>query len=284
MFPSHDQKVLINDAEKITSRGGYTLDGAANAALNPIESAFTWKTSTGAERVLRSYDDELEVRFVDADGDVNWVKVADGWSDVDFSFDTWWDNTEKLEVLLFVVGDDNIYEWGGGVAEVSSGAAATITKKGTTSWADEGFYTSGNKTINIDGTEYTYTGGETTTTLTGVSPSAAGLSDGDIATQKIITNEDKPVADHVNDDIAVLNNQAYITSEKSNLLYVSTDSDYTSFSVSSPRVPGEGEVITLDSPGLAAIPLDQDMLIATVDDEWYRTNFQQVDRDWETRR
>ena len=275
---SPSQNVLINDGEKVATRGGYSLDSAADASLTPNRSGITWKTSRGTERVLRMYDDELEVRFVDADGDINWVRLANGWSTTAiFSFATWWDVTEKLEELLFVVGNANIYEWGGGTAEVDSVAATTITKKGTPTWAQTGFYTVANKTlVNIrTGTEYTYTGGETTTTLTGIADTT-GIVAGDILVQKIITNSNIPNSSAVNSQIGVLNNQVWYVDENSNDVNISTDSDYTSFTIGSPRVPGNGELLTLDGPGRAAISLDQDMLVATVDDDWYRSKFEQI--------
>lgn len=275
---SPSQNVLLNDEDKVVTRGGYTLDGSANAALNAVESGFTWRTSQGAERVLRGYDDELECRFVDAAGDVNYLRIADGWADVDFSFAPWWDTAENLEVLLFVVGNANIYEWGGGIAEVLSVTTNTITKRGTPTWAQSGFYTVANRTILINGVEYAYTGGTGTTTLTGVTPdpSAGGVVVGDFATQKIRTRSNEPSSSAINDAIGVLNNQLYVIDETSNEVSVSQDDDYTDFAFSSPRVPGEGELLLLDSPARAAIPLDQDMLIATIDDDWYRTKFNQI--------
>ncbi len=273
---SPSQNVLINDGEKVITRAGYSLDGVANASITPIESGFTWNTSRGTERVLRGYDDELEVRFVDVDSNVTYERIASGWSDVDFSFATWWDTGENLEVLLFVVGDDNIYEWSGGTAELSSANANTITKKGTPTWAQAGFYTTGNKIVIINGTEYTYTGGETTTTLTGVTPNPSAEAAGSPMIQKIVTNANQPAANVVNDQIAVLNNQLYVIDETSNEVSISANDDYTDFTFSSPRVPGEGELLVLDAPGRAAIPLDQDMLIADISDSWYRTSFEQI--------
>lgn len=53
-------------------------------------------------------------------------------------------------------------------AVVLSVTANTITKSGTTTWAQVGFNTSG--TVWINGIPYTYSGGSATTTLTGVAP------------------------------------------------------------------------------------------------------------------
>ncbi len=273
------RNVLINDAEKIVVRGGYSLDGAAASNTTPILKSFDWKTSRGNERNLRVYDDELEVRFIDADGDVNWLRVADSWATTDFQFASWWDDTEKKQVLLFVVGDDNTYMWGGGVAEVLSVTSNTIKKKGSGSWVSAGFFNIGNKTISIDGTEYAYTGGETTTTLTGVTPNpvTGGVAAGDFAIQKIVTSANSPAADFVSTFIKVLNNQAYIGSSTSNLVYISSNSDYTDFSFSSPRVPGEGELFTLDDVCRGFAPLYKEMIMFSGDDDVFRTFFEQLD-------
>ena len=40
---SPSQNVLINDDEKVETRGGYSLFGAASATTNAIESAYDWE-------------------------------------------------------------------------------------------------------------------------------------------------------------------------------------------------------------------------------------------------
>lgn len=275
---SPSKNVLINDAEKLATREGYELDGDANAALTPVESSFDWKTSRGTERNLRAYDDELECRYIDSDGNVNWVRVANGWSAVDFHFTKWWDTTEDTELLIFVVGNANIYEWGGGIAEVDSITGTTITKKGTPTWKQAGFYSTRNKTLVCvrTGTEYVYTGGETSDTLTGIG-STAGLVAGDILVQKIVTNSNSPAAGVVNDFVGTLNNQLYVGSETANEVYVSRNTAYATFTFSSPRLPGEGELLTLDSPGVGLAPLDQDMIVFAGESDIYATQFEQLD-------
>src|SRR3990167_8420223 len=88
------QNCIINSAEKVQTRKGYKIDGSANAATDPIESSYDWFTSTGVERNLRSYDDELDVRFALEGADADWYRGKDGWAAVDFSFAEWWDSTE----------------------------------------------------------------------------------------------------------------------------------------------------------------------------------------------
>lgn len=165
------ENVLINDGDRVSVRQGFTLDGQANSATTPIKSAYDWIRSVGDERHLRSYYDQLEYRYVDSDGTITWNQLKNGWgSSVAFNYTEFWNTTEQIDELLFVNGDGNIYEWSGGVTTVASTGVDTITKEGTKTWAEEGFLTDGVRGVVIDGVTYTYTGGEDTTTLTGVDP------------------------------------------------------------------------------------------------------------------
>lgn len=277
---SPSQNILINDAKRIEIRGGYTLDGEEDSSNQPIRGAYSWLSQRGGERHVRQYDDQFEARFVKADDSIVYAAILGGWSDTSYpkSFAPWWDNTENLEVLLFVTGNSNVYEWGGGMAEVSSVTTATITKKGTTTWAQEGFYVIGNKTILIGGVVYTYTGGESTTTLTGVTPdpSAGGVVDGDIATQQVRTRTDEPAASLQNDFIAVVNNHLFVGSEITNEINVSQNDDYTDYAFSSPRVPGEGALLTLDSKGRGFGVLQKNMVIFAGESDIYHAVFQEI--------
>lgn len=265
------KNVLINDAERIEARGGYTLDGAANATSNPIVSSFVWKTHRGVEIPLRSYDDELEFR-TDITGTVTWHRLADSWAAIGFNFDTVWDDTEKQDIMLFVNGDSNIYDWSGGIATFASATASTITLEGTLTWAERGFLTNGSRSVIIEGTAYTYTGGENTTTLTGVSPdpSAAGHTVGAIVHQSIRTNTDKPDANFDNDLIKVLNNQVFVGDLNDRQIYVSKNTDFTDFTFTSPRIPGDGALITLDEPPTGFVVQEDSMYISSGSSRWMR--------------
>lgn len=275
LLVSGSQNVLIDDAKKVKIRKGYTLDGAANTALNAIESSVDWEHSRNGVLNLRSYDDELEVRFTNAAGTVSWVRVLDAWAAVDFVFTTWWDTEEDLDLLLFVNGDSNIYEWSGGVAEVLSVTSNSITKRGTPTWAQSRFYAVGDRNIVINGTTYAYTGGQGTTTLTGVTPnpSTGGVVAGDIATQAVVTRTNIPTSGLQNDIIATLNNQVYVGSLISNEVRASSNTDHTSYTFSSPRTPGQGATLTLDQNCVALVPQEDAMYIATGRSGWYRTDF-----------
>jgi hypothetical protein len=265
---SPSKNTYINDGEKISSRPGYTILGASNTATTPIESAFTWYCSTGIELPMRSYDDELE--FWDGD---TWVRLANSWSSVNFQYATWWDATEKLDRLILVNGDSNLYSWNGATALISSTTSNSITKTGTTTFAEDRFFTTGNKTVLINGTEYAYTGGEGTTTLTGVTPDPTGEANGSMIIQKIVTTSNKPASGFKNDVIGVLNNQLYVGDSTKRQIYISKNNDFTTFTYSSPRVPGEGALITPDSPPVAFLSLEDKMYASCGRDEWYKITF-----------
>src|SRR3990167_1801955 len=191
------KNVLIDYQKKVKTRSGYTRLGAANTALTEVRNAWNWITSTGQKRPMHFYDDELEVYLESIDGtDIDaWTRVTSGLSTTELLRSCiqkggnggWYDATEKIDLCLMVIADANIYEWNGAVAVVSSITGTTVTKKGTTTFAQNRFYTTRNKTFVCvrTGTEYTYTCGESTTTLTGIADTA-GLQAGGILIQKMV--------------------------------------------------------------------------------------------------
>ncbi len=264
------QNVLSTDGERIKVREGYTLDGAANAALTPIESSYEWSTRRALEIALRSYDDELEFRY----GGV-WYRLADGFTAVDFNFAEYWDTTEQQDALLLVNGDSNIRYWSGGITTFASATATTITKQGTTTWAEEGFLANGTRNVIIDGITYNYTGGESTTTLTGVTPdpTAGGHTAGDIVHQALRVTANTPASGFRNDLIETLNNQVWVGSLISREVYVSKVNDYTNYTFSSPRLVGEGALLTLDGTAVALVVQEESMYISAGKDQWYKSDF-----------
>lgn len=129
MLVAGSQNVLVDQQKKVKSRAGYTLLGAANAALTPVKAqAPTWNSSNGMDFPMRPYGSVLETYLETVDGvsiDA-YTQVMAGLNPNNvLRFGTWFDNGEDEDVLLFVQGDANIYEWGGGVAVVASVSNAT---------------------------------------------------------------------------------------------------------------------------------------------------------------
>src|SRR5574343_26994 len=242
------QNVLINDGERVATRQGYTLDGAADVSNEGIEASYDWTRHTGDERNLRAAGDAIQYRYVDSNDDVTWRDLATGFTSVEFNFAEFWDTAEIIDRLLMVNGTSNIYDWSGGVTTYASSTATTLTKEGTTTWAEEGFYTTGARAITINGVSYTYTGGENTTTLTGLT-AFPGATAGDVIHQTLRTTANSSMtglpATFENAIIGNLNNQIYVGSFTNNSVYVSQANSFTNYSFASPRAVGEGAILTL---------------------------------------
>jgi len=274
------QNVLIDRNRKVKTRSGYTRLGAGNNTETPVRNGFTWHTSTGDELPLRFYDDEWEVYFGTVDG-----TVIDAWTRFSSSMSTtaiprganWFDTTEIIDLMIFVQGDDNLYEWNGAVAIVSSITGTTITKTGTTTFAQNRFYTARNMTVVCvrTGTEYTYTGGAGTTTLTGIADTT-GLIAGDVLIQKIVTQSNKPAADRNNHTIFSFENQICVGSDDDDEVFISQNDDYDDFAFSAPRIAGEGGLLTLDAPAKAFGALGNFFVVSAGRSSWFRANYESI--------
>ena len=270
------QNMILDAFRKWITRKGFTVLGATNSAFDAIEGAFGWKPSSGAEIMLRGYDDELEF-YTTAVG--AWTRLKDGWSDVDFKFAAWWSTSEGIDLLIIVVGDSNLYEWSGGIATVDSVTTSTITKTGSGTWAQARFLTAGTRKVVIGGVEYTYTGGESTTTLTGVTPDpvAGGVSNGDLAFQALRTNSDKPAAGFTNDMLEVIENQLVVASETSREIYISKSTDFLDYAFSTPRLPGEGALLTLDNASTGLIVKKSQLYMTGGLSDWYLMEYKELE-------
>lgn len=247
---SPSQNVLIDYQKKVKIRPGYTKLGASSSALTPVLKGWTWNTSTATELPQRNYNGILEVYLGTLDTVVinAWTKVSSVFSTTKkLRKDTWWDATELMDLQIMINGDVNIYEWNGAVAVVSSITGTTITKTGTSTFGQNRFYATRNLSLTCvrTGTVYTYTGGFTTTTLTGV-PDTTGLIAGDILVQTIVTQSNKPSSSRINDTILVYQNQLCLGSFTDSTVYISKNTSYFDFTFSATRLPGEGALLTLD--------------------------------------
>lgn len=161
-------------------------------------------------------------------------------------------------------------------------------------WAGQRFFTanggdSTNRQVMIGGVSYTYTGGETTGTLTGVSPAPTAattpIAVGDIATQVVRANTistgsgQNPPTSYTIDLISMVSNLVFYGSTRSRTVYQSKDTDFKSMTWTDPlRVPGEGMTIYLDSCPTAFIPGQQDnkMYITAGRDDLYKLTYKQT--------
>lgn len=282
------QNVLTNVSERVQIRQGYALDGATSSVESAIMASFDWLTRGNGERNLRAgfltdagNDGKLQYRYVDpVTGDVTWTDLLTSLSTVSYNFTTFWKTTEELRVVLFVNGSSNIYEWNGAYTELLSSTSNTITKAGDT-WLDSGFYSAGNKLVTINGTTYSYTGGESTNTLTGITPDPSAEAVGSIVQQNVVTTANSAMSGitstFTNGLISLMNNQIFVGSLTSSVMWLSKVNDYTDYTSSTPRQTGEGGSLILDQ-NLVAFNVQgaQDspaMYISAGQDIWYKVTF-----------
>lgn len=276
------KNVLIDRQRKVVIRHGNKRLGAGSSTQNPIKNQQNWKSSNGQEWLMQNHSDELEVFVGSLDGvDINaWHRIKNGF-DVDeiirFAVG-WWKDTENIDVTLMVAGDANIYEWSGAVAIVASATANTITKKGTTTFGQARFFANANLTLinTRTGTEFTYTGGLDTLTLTGVTGDTSELQANDVLVQKVVTHTNEPATSRNNHTIDMYDNQILVGSNDDSEYYMSSNTDFTDTTFSSPRIAGEGGIFTLDGPARGAAKLGSQLVLFAGDDSVYRVLFKEV--------
>lgn len=278
------QNVLTNVSERVQIRQGYSLDGPISTVLAGTSASFDWLTKVNSEKHLRAggltsagNDGKLQYRYVAPDGTVTWRDLRSGLSSVAFNFAKFFNTTEQLRVALFVDGSSNIYEWNGAVTELLSATTNTITKAGAT-WLDSGFYTTAHKQVVINGTVYTYTGGESTNTLTGVTPDPSAEPVGSVIHQQFVTTANSSLSGvpstFPNGLIETLNNQVFLAALTNSTVFISKVNDYTDYTSSTPRQSGEGASLVLDDNIVAFKPQEQFMYVSAGLDLWYNVNFQ----------
>lgn len=273
------QNVLVDFQKKVKTRPGYTRLGAANSALTPTLNGWTWNTSTGDQRPQRNYNGILEVYLRTIEGTaVNaWVQVGDGFDATKkIRPAVLFDATENIDIQPMVNGDANIYEWSGAVAVVGSVPDGThVMKTGTNTWGQNRFYATRNKKFVCvrTGTGYTYTSGEDTTTL--VVSDSTGLIAGDILVQKIVTQSASP-GTRINDVPYAFENQLALGSFTDDLAYISKNSSYHDFAYSTPRVSGEGGLLTLDGTTRGISSLGSFLLVFSGLSSIFKADYQQL--------
>lgn len=243
------QNVIINDQERVETRAGYEIFGAVAAGSNPVKSEFDWKHSSEGEILLREINGTLQ--FYSETSDAFETLLAGLSATYPVRFTTVWNGTELIDILLFVNHSAVLYEWSGGAGTFASATATTIDINEVI--ASSRFLTSGTREIRVKdsgGTwrTFAYTG-QSGSQFTGVTPdpTAFTFTAGALVIQEVRSNSSTPAAGFINDVIEVFQNQIFFGSSTSQRLYVSSNTSYTSVSFSSPRVAGEGALITLDA-------------------------------------
>ena len=167
----------------------------------------------------------------------------------------------------------------GCTVQVTSTTAGAITKQGTTSFAEEGFYTSGTThKVMINGVVYSVLGGWGTNSLVGISPTPPTLTAGELIIQVPETTQNSAMPGLPNsvgnDLISSLRNQVYVASFNNRSVYISKVNNYKDYTLTSPvRLVGEGAILTLDGNPVGFVPQESLMYITAGTDQWYETQF-----------
>lgn len=119
------KNVLIDYAKRVISRNGYTLLGAASNGGGPIRMSYDWDTSTNRQFIVRTHDGKLEFWWNNA-----WNLLRSGFPTSTMQFAKIWDLTELLDMLVFVLADQNTWKWSGGATKVRSSGSTSVTKQG----------------------------------------------------------------------------------------------------------------------------------------------------------
>lgn len=271
------QNVVINDQERVETRAGYELFGSSSTTAVAVQTDFSWKTSSDTEVLLRQVSGTLYYYSEQSDAFETLMQGLSTTSPIRYT--TWWSGDELLDELLFVNASSSIFEWSGGEALLSATTTNTISINETASTTGR-FLTQGSRQLrakdrNGEWLHYTYTG-QTGTQFTGVTPDpGTDLLADTLVVQAVRVNENKPLRGYTNDVIDVLENQVFIGSHSSQRVYVSSNLDFTDFAFSSPRVAGEGALITLDAATIGfKSPDDEKMIVFSGNDRIYQVTFE----------
>lgn len=134
-----------------------------------------------------------------------------------------------------------------------------------------------NPTFDLNGVTYSYTGGTSTTTLTGVAGAPVGVG-GDMVVQ---TPQEFPLADFYGMSllnasvIAVAASQLYLGGPDSNVIFLSKVDDFFDYTFSPDgRIASEGGQVNLDATPKGMAKQDGDIYVSNGKNEWNRIIFE----------
>ena len=272
------QNVIINDLERVETRAGYALFGSSSTTAAAIQSDFSWNNSSGNNILLRQSEGTLYFYSTESG---EFETLLEGFSTTSpIRYTTVWSGDELIDELLFVNASSTLWEWSGGQATLTATTSNTITLDDTASTSGR-FLVNGSRQVrikNVDGswTLFTYTD-QSGSQLTGVTPDPvnANHNTGALVVQEVRGNGNTPLQGYKNDVISVLQNQVFIGSDESQRVYISSNLSFTDYTFSSPRIPGEGALLTLDASTVGFIsPDDEQMIIFSGKNRIYKMTFE----------
>lgn len=242
------KNVFINDYEKIESRKGFILKGAAKTVDIGIRSSYDdFVNVKGVKLPIREWPsgdpaqrDILQVWYQSAWHTITPLSNSAPVAVHEFNFAEWWDFKNLQSKLIWVNGNSGanaISSWNGAIATILSTTVNTITIAGPDTWQSLGF-NSPTGSVVINGIAYAYTGGTGTQTLTGVTPDpTASVNPGDLAFDLIETQggiiDGVALTGYTFDICSTLYNQVYYGSYASREVLVSQVGNFSSIGITS---------------------------------------------------
>lgn len=167
------------------NRKGFEVVGTEAADSTPVRRAWVYETRDGTQYELKIYDTKLVFWLVGTSTDYSILKTGLT-ANTDWGFANIGRTSDATMYCIFSNGTDGVFKFSGANTTVASTTINTITKSGTNTWTQDGFASATNSVV-INGVEYSYTGGEGTTTLTGVTPDPTGNAAGSLIVQAVET-------------------------------------------------------------------------------------------------
>lgn len=269
------QNVYKKLSGTIAVRPGLKTRGSLDATSAGTKSSWEWNTWDGRVLPLRINNNKLQVESdIVTSGTYVWYTLLSGLaSSFDRAvFDSYWVNSVKQDILLFVGGTSTQYRWTGAMAKFVSATPVVITLDRDAATAG---FTNGSSSVIINGTTYTYTG-ISGSTLTGVGTDASLEPVDSVVIESVATSANTPASGFNTDFIKVINNQVYCGSYSSRAIYISKNTSYTDFTQSTPRVTGDGELVILDNNAKGISQKDGNAFIGAGTSDWYRISFTQI--------
>lgn len=258
----------------IASRPGLKLRGSVDTTTAKVDSSWEWNTWDARCIPLRVSNGKLQFESdIVTSGTPIWYTLLSSQTKTRWVFDAWWDNTNKKDVLLAVDGSADLKNWSGAVALFVSATATVITLDRNVTTA--GFATSGS--IIISDVTYTYSG-VSGSTLTGVSSDVSATAANTPVYQVVGTTSNFTPASssYAADFLRVINNRVWVGSYTSRVVYGSKTTSYTDYSQSTPRIPGDGEVVTMDNVGKGIGVRQGNPWFSAGTSDWYEISFSQI--------
>lgn len=134
-------------------------------------------------------------------------------------------------------------------------------------------YLSFKNLLTINDTTYGYTGGQATTTLTGVLPDPSAITANTYVVSGLIPYPNTPATSYPADFLKVVNNRAFVGSYTSQLVYISSSTDFTNYTIPGSIVPGSPNLLTLDGVGKGITTRQGDALVSFGTNGWVKVTF-----------